>query len=72
MSLRQRLGRLENRSASPVMLGDYIDRPPQETKEDWLARMAGHPTPGLVNSRGETRDQWVSRQTAELAQRLAQ
>jgi len=53
------------------MLGDFIDRPPQETKEDWLARQAGLPTPGLVNSRGETYDQWVSRHTTELAKMLA-
>jgi len=70
MSLRHRLARLENCTASPVMLTDAIDRPPQETREQWLARIAGHPTPGLVNRRGETRDQWLARTQRDLAKKL--
>ena len=72
MNLRHRMDRLEERRTGQTIMAETIDRPPQETKEQWLARIAGHPTPGLMNSRGETFDQWIARRTADLAKELGQ
>jgi hypothetical protein len=66
-SLSRRVARLEEATAAPFVLTEAIDRPPQETREQWLARKAGNPTLGLVNSRGQTHAQWVDRRLAELA-----
>jgi hypothetical protein len=65
--LSTRIVQLETAWAgASLTVHDAIDRPPQETKEQWLARHAGSPTPGLVNSRGETFDQWTVRRRSEL------
>jgi hypothetical protein len=66
-SLGRRVSRLEGGRSSSLTVRDAIDRPPQETREQWLARVAGTPLLGLVNSRGgETYNQWVSRREKEL------
>ncbi len=72
-SLRARVDRLEasRHRLSPVM-SDAIDRPPQETREQWIARKAaehrGEPyDSGAVNSGEETRNQWIARRKLELA-----
>ena len=55
MKLRHRIARLEATSVALFPLMDAIDRPPQETRDQWLARRAGNPERTVVNSRGETR-----------------
>jgi hypothetical protein len=50
-------------------LGPMIDRPPEVTREEWLAYRAGAPLPSSltkVNERGETREQWLERRRREL------
>ena len=37
-SLSRRVARLEEATAAPFVLTEAIDRPPQETREQWLAR----------------------------------
>lgn len=69
-ALRQRLDRLHPSPASSVML-DAIDRPPQETRDEWIARMAaraeGRPHASTaVNANGETREQWEARRLCAL------
>jgi hypothetical protein len=65
--LSARIVQLETALAgASLTIRDAIDRPPQETREQWLARKAGNPTPGLVNSKGETHEQWVTRRHREL------
>jgi hypothetical protein len=69
--LDARLGRLEQQRSSPAFVQtEAIDRPPQETKEQWLARMAGNPDQSLVNNLGESRDQWLARRESELREQL--
>ena len=48
-----------------------IDRPPRETREQWIARRAAEDRgeqydSGAVNPQGETRSQWIARRTLEL------
>ena len=57
---------LEAGTVGAVTVRDAIDRPPRETREEWIARQAGNPLPGGLNSRGETRDQWIARRDREL------
>jgi hypothetical protein len=68
MTLRRRLDSIEQLVVPAFVLAETIDRPPQETREQWLARQAGNPDCSLVNSRGETRDQWIARRQRELDQ----
>ena len=68
--LDRRLRRLETVRA-PFVLADAIDRPPQETREQWLARVSAEARNKLYdsgerNSRGESRQQWLMRRRAEL------
>jgi hypothetical protein len=65
-NLSTRVGRLEATAPGALTVCDAIDRPPQETREEWIARQAGNPLPGALNSRGETREQWTARSRAEL------
>jgi len=68
MSLSTRLAKLEALTASlSLTVRDAIDRPPQETREQWIARISGNSLPGLVNSRGESREQWVARRESKLS-----
>lgn len=64
--LERRVSKLETTSGSAWVFLRAIDRPPQETREQWIARQAGHPIAGALNERGETREQWVERRTREL------
>lgn len=66
--LHQRIARLEGGQSRTFRLRDAVDRPARETRDQWLARQAGHPTPGLVNSRGETYGEWIDRRKRELSQ----
>jgi hypothetical protein len=70
MTLRRRLDRLEQLVVPAFVLAETIDRPPQETKEQWLARQAGNPDRSPVNARGETREQWFARRETELHHQL--
>ena len=65
--LSRRVGKPEARPGVAT-LRDAIDRPPQETREQWLAHVAGRPAPGLVNTRGETFGDWITRRQRELDQ----
>ena len=69
-SLLRRVSLLEGGRRSLLPMSETIDRPPQETREQWLARQSGNPHPGLVNRRGETYAQWVNRRQADLNQCL--
>jgi len=69
-SLHRRLDGIRGQEA-PFILRDAIDRPPHETKEQWIARTAaqaeGRPYfCDAVNSYGETRSQWEARRRIEL------
>jgi len=74
MTLRSRLDKLETATAGAATVFDAIDRPPQETREQWIARQAGLSLrdPEPLNSRGETRKQWIARRQCELSQELDQ
>jgi hypothetical protein len=61
-----RLDRLEGKAPQNVPVRDAIDRPPRETRAQWLARRAGKPDLSLVNSRGENHEHWVARRLKEL------
>lgn len=74
MSLRSLHRRLDGIRGPdlPFTLPDAIDRPPHETKEQWLARMSaraeGRPySCDAVTANGETRAQWEARRRHELA-----
>ena len=64
----KRVATLEAGTVGAVTIRDAIDRPPQETREEWIARQAGLPPPNPPrrNSRGETREQWIARKEHEL------
>jgi hypothetical protein len=67
-ALRRRL-RLVEGMAQPPARAHLVDRPPEETREEWIARMAGTPLPSSltkVNANGETREAWVRRRCWEL------
>lgn len=64
--LERRVAKLETAKGSTWVLRNAIDRPPQETREEWIARQAGQPVVGALNWRGETREQWIERRTREL------
>jgi hypothetical protein len=67
--LSARIVRLETASArASLTVHDAIDRPPQETREEWIARRDGLPPPDPPkrNSRGETRGEWIARRHREL------
>lgn len=69
--LLARLERLEFGTRPALTMRDAVDRPPQETREQWIARKAAehrgeHYESGAVNSRGETLAQWERRRCAEL------
>jgi hypothetical protein len=70
--LSKRVANLEAETVGAVTLRDAIDRPPHETREEWIARQAGlpPPVPPRRTSSGETRDDWISRKERELAERL--
>ena len=71
-SLASRVAKVEeSRGKRSFTVRDAIDRPPQETREQWMARRAGNPDPHLVNCRGENFGQWVSRRQAELQQEVS-
>jgi len=67
--LSKRVANLEAGALGAVTVRDAIDRPPQETREEWIARQAGlpPPSPPRRNSREETYDEWIARQERELA-----
>jgi hypothetical protein len=70
-TLSGRLARLEASRGGALTVRDAIDRPPQETREEWLARKAaelrGEPyDSGKRNARGESFAQWVARRQREL------
>ncbi len=69
--LRARIGRLETMSDAGATVYHAVDRPPRETREEWIARMAvflrdEHHETGAVNHLGETRTQWTARRKREL------
>jgi hypothetical protein len=66
--LRKRVVTLEAGTPGAVTVRDAIDRPPRETREEWIARQAGlpPPRPPRRNSMGETRGEWIARQEREL------
>ena len=72
-ALRARVDRLEaSRHRPSLVMSDAIDRPPQETRDQWIARKAAEHIgelydSGAVNVRGETRGQWIARRECELA-----
>jgi hypothetical protein len=73
MSLRSLHRRLDGirELEVPLTVRDAIDRPPHETKEQWIARTAaqaeGRPYHcDAVTSSGETRVQWEARRKREL------
>ncbi len=71
-SLRTRLERLEG-GRGALAIVHFVDGPPSETREEWLARMAAKragitpPISTAVNQRGETRDQWLERRAKDIA-----
>jgi hypothetical protein len=72
-ALRRRLERIEcgARPAADRTVRNVIDRPPRETREQWLARKAAEERGELYdsgerNSRGETRTEWSMRRHREL------
>jgi hypothetical protein len=74
MSLRSLHRRLDGIRGPevPLTVRDAIDRPPHETKEQWIARTAaqaeGRPYfCDAVNSYGETRARWEARRMIELS-----
>jgi|HubBroStandDraft_6_1064221.scaffolds.fasta_scaffold661972_2 hypothetical protein len=71
-NLSKRMATLEAEAVGAVTLRDAIDRPPRETREEWIARQAGLPPPypPRRTSSGETRDEWIARRERELAERL--
>ena len=66
--LSKRVTVLEGGAAGAIVIRDAIDRPPQETREEWIARRDGLPPPDPPkrNTRGETREQWETRRHREL------
>jgi hypothetical protein len=74
MSLRSMHRRLDfvRGPAPDLIMRGAIDRPPQETRDQWIDRMAakadGRPyTRDGVNADGETYAQWAARRLTELA-----
>jgi hypothetical protein len=71
-TLSGRLARLEtSRASAALTVRDAIDRPPQETYEEWTARKAAELRgesydSGKRNARGESFAQWVARRQREL------
>jgi hypothetical protein len=66
--LSKRVATLEAETGGAATVRDAIDRPPRETREEWIARQAGLPPPyppGRTSS-GETREQWLARRDREL------
>jgi hypothetical protein len=68
LDLSKRVATLEAGVVGAVTLRDAIDRPPKETREEWIARQAGLPPPypPRRTSSGETRDDWIVRCDREL------
>jgi hypothetical protein len=67
-ALRRRLRLVEGVAQPPGHLC-FVDRPPHETREESIARVAWTPLPSSltrVNDRGETREQWLERAQREL------
>ena len=59
-------------AGKPDALVDFVDRPPRETRDEWIERMAhqlrGEPFDnGARNAYGETRTEWTARRRRELA-----
>lgn len=80
--LNKRVARLEDATSSVATnaVVGAVDRPPRETREQWISRRAGElgvtpaslggtgesaPPPG-VNAYGETWGQWIARRHTEL------
>jgi hypothetical protein len=67
-AFRRRLRLVEGVTQAPAGRC-FVDRPPDETREEWLARRAGTPLPSSltkVNANGETREAWVRRRCREM------
>lgn len=80
--LNKRIAKLEDATSSVATnaVVGAVDRPPRETREQWISRRAGEqgvtptslggtgetiPVP-CVNVYGETRGQWIARRHVEL------